>query len=155
ISPAAPGPSRPPPLEGFAAQRGTPAPLLAAADGPRAGQFLVGGGDGAVASPEAEALPTTLAGGGRGAGLPPRATPRPAAGAAFRPGGRALRAPRRAPAERRGGQGPPARLLAGVRGRQCRPGGGDHWPGGRRGRGTAACPAAAESREVARDGPVV
>jgi hypothetical protein len=91
ISPAAPGPYRPPPLDGFAAQRVTAAPLLAADDGQRAGQLLAGGGGEAVASSEAEALPTTLAGRGRETVLPMQPASDTSLGVAFVPEGETYR----------------------------------------------------------------
>ncbi len=90
-SPAAPGPSRPPPLGGLVAQPVTAASLLAAADGQRAGQFLVGGGGGGGASPEAEALPTALAGRGRETVLPMQPAADTSPGAAFVPEGETYR----------------------------------------------------------------
>jgi hypothetical protein len=84
VGPGAPGSARDLPLGGFVAGGLMPGPLLAAADGQRPGPLL-GGGNGELASPEAEALPTTLAGRGRETVLPLQRTFFTSPGVAFVP----------------------------------------------------------------------
>src|SRR5262249_9667881 len=85
VGPGVPGPSGPPPLGGFVAQRVMLDTLLTAADGQRAGQFLVGRGDEECAPPEGEVLPSALAGRGRETVLPMQRTFDGSPGVAFVP----------------------------------------------------------------------